>query len=162
MFKKAFASAAVLMMTASVLTGCSSTAEQSAEKEISKADETLVSAVESTEKEVSKADETLVSAAESSEKEVYSVVENADTTSIKNGDLEYVPFSDAEESQIAEQIGTVQFSESEPVKYVYAVDGQNSDQWVIVAGEDKSEPVIYREMSVTEYPEGFVSSYPWN
>lgn len=148
-FKTKSAAAAISLLTGlSCLTGCSTkSAENDAEKEIEAVEDSGTS---------EKTGE------ESTQPIEYTVQVNADTTSILNGSLEYVPFSSADRSQIGTKIGSFRFSEDEPVEDVYELIGQSSEQWIIAAGPDETHPMIYREMSVTEYPEGFVSEYPWN
>lgn len=126
--------------------GCSQPAEKQAESELSSALSVLDASSQSQE-------DNLIT---------YTVVANADTSSIKNGNLEYVPFCEAKASQIGKEIGTFTYPGEAEEYFVYEMQDQPSDQWVIVTGADQSNPQIYREMQVENYSEGFVSSYPWN
>lgn len=92
----------------------------------------------------------------------YEVQLNADTETLINGDLEFAPFSKAEDDQIGKEIGEFTFPDDDSQEYVYELEGQSADEWIVVTGENKSDPMIYKELGVTKYPKGFESEYPWN
>lgn len=92
----------------------------------------------------------------------YEEVVNADATTLKEGRREYVPFSRADASQVGKKIGTIALSGQDQPQSVHELKGQPRDQWIVTTGEDGKNAMIYREMDVTDYPDGFVSEYPWN
>lgn len=146
MNRKMTALGAVFLAGQLLLAGCSQPTEKQAESELSSAISVMDASSQQTE-------DGLVT---------YAVLENANTDSIKNGNLEYVPFCDANEDLIGKEIGKFKFPGQDDEHYVYEMNGQPSDQWVVVAAADKKDAQVYREMQVTDYPEGLVSDYPWN
>lgn len=136
-----------MVFSAMAFSGCSSAVEKDAEDEIQAAED---SGTSESPTDVS------------SDLTEYTIVQNADCVSLKADGKEYVPFSAADKSQIGKQIGWYEDSTENLRENIYEVNGQSLDQWIIAAQEDEKDPMIYRELSVTEYPEGFKSDYAWN
>lgn len=134
------------MMAAS---GCAKSVEEDAEDEIKAAEDSGTA-----DTDAGKTDESGLTE--------YTVEQNADCTSLKADGREFVPFSAADKSQIGKEIGWYEDTTEDVKENIYEVNGQNPDEWIIAAQEDLKDPMIYKEINVTEYPEGFTSEYPWN
>ena len=78
----------------------------------------------------------------------------------------YVPFCAGSKSLMGACIGNYSADGSETnLVYVYAVKGQSPEEWLMDAANGNcSESMLYREQSVTDYPEGFAyePEYWWN
>lgn len=96
----------------------------------------------------------------------FATVNNGEYMALTYDGRTYVPFCAGSSERMGERIGNYSADGSETnLVYVYAVKGQPQESWLMDAtGENCRESMLYREISVTEYPEGFVPEpeYRWN
>jgi hypothetical protein len=73
----------------------------------------------------------------------------------------YVPYTAISKSDCGKQIGIIDDDEYDKV---YEYKGYSSDMWIAeiyISGEMDS-PMLFREINVTDIPEGLESEYEWN
>jgi hypothetical protein len=73
----------------------------------------------------------------------------------------YVPYTAISKSDCGKQIGIIDNDEYDKV---YEYKDFSSDMWIAemyISGE-MDEPMLFREINVTDIPEGLESEYEWN
>jgi len=92
--------------------------------------------------------------------------ELADMTRVDNGDYAaivwegrtYVPYCAISKGECGAQLGIVDGDKDDRV---YEYKGYSSEEWIIDAYVMDSA-MLWREMGVTDIPDGLSSEYPWN
>lgn len=72
---------------------------------------------------------------------------------------QYVPYCAISKGDRGKQIGIVYGDKDDKV---YEYRGYSAEEWIINAHTMDGGAMLYREMSVTEIPEGLESEYKWN
>lgn len=87
------------------------------------------------------------------EKEGYAAIEWEDRV--------YVPYSAVDKSYMGKQIGITDGDKNDGV---YEAEGLSPDEWIIsyYKSGEMDNPMLMKEESVTDIPEGFTSEYEWN
>jgi hypothetical protein len=87
--------------------------------------------------------------------------DNDDYVSIVWDGKTYVPYTAISKKDCGKQIGIIDNDENDKV---YEYKGYSSDMWIAemyISGEMDS-PMLFREINVTDIPEGLESEYEWN
>ena len=73
----------------------------------------------------------------------------------------YVPYCAVSKSDLGKQIGIVDGDKDDRV---YEYKGYSTNEWLINMYESglMDSAMLYREINVTDIPEGWVSEYEWN
>ena len=81
----------------------------------------------------------------------------------------YVPFTSVAKAEMGKKIGyyideeTAGAGGEDSAVYVYEFKGYSSAEWLVdYADGFMNMPALWKEVSVTEIPEGLVSDYEWN
>jgi hypothetical protein len=97
------------------------------------------------------------------------VQELADMTTEDNGSYveivwdgrTYVPYSAISKNDCGKQIGTINGDEKDKV---YEYQSYSTEMWIaeMYISSEMDEPMLFREINVTDIPEGLQSEYEWN
>lgn len=74
-------------------------------------------------------------------------------------DKVYVPYCVISKTECGEQIGTVDNSKDDKI---YEYKGYSVDEWIIDFYAVDNIAMLYREINVTNIPDGLESEYEWN
>lgn len=84
---------------------------------------------------------------------------NEDYASIVWDNKTYVPYCAISMSDLSEQIGIVDGDED---NRVYRYKEYSADEWIINSYVKDNSAMLYKEMDVTDIPDGLQSEYYWN
>lgn len=81
-----------------------------------------------------------------------------DYVEIIYGDKTYIPYCVISKTECGEQIGVIADREDK----IYEYKGYSVDEWIIDFFPGDNIAMLYREVSVTDIPDGLESEYEWN